>query len=110
MELDNNQELEAVIINNEILENREKQINNLHQGVQEISELFQDMSLLVTQQGQNLDNIQSNIESSVNYIESANFQLNKAKNYQYKKRSRFCCLFLLLFIIIVIILLIIIFK
>ena len=110
MELNHNQELQAVIINNQILENREKQINNLHQGVQEISELFQDMSILVTQQGENLDNIQSNIESSVNYIESANFQLNKAKNYQYKKRSRFFCLFLPLFIIIVIILLIIIFK
>ena len=108
MELNNNQELQAVIINNEILENREKQINNLHQGVQKISELFQDMSLLVTQQCQNLDNIQSNIESSVNYIDSANFQLNKAKNYQYKKRSRFCCLILPLFIIII--LLIIIFK
>ena len=110
MELNDNQELQAVIINNEILKNREKQINNLHQGVQEISELFQDMSLLVSQQGQNIDNIQSNIESSANYIDSANFQLNKAKNYQYKNRSTFCCLFLSFLIIILIIVLIIIYK
>ena len=46
MELNNNQQLQAVIINNEILENREKQINNLHQGVQKISELFLLWSVL----------------------------------------------------------------
>lgn len=38
----------------------EREIENIHKGVQEISELFTDMALLVTQQGETINSIQDN--------------------------------------------------
>ena len=45
-----NQELQARP-DEELLAEREEGINKLARGVEEISELFQDMSILVSQQG-----------------------------------------------------------
>ena len=97
--------INTVELNEQLIIERESQINNINKGVQEISELFQDMSMLVSSQGEQIDNIEININSAANNTEQANVQLIKAKKYQKKLRTRTCyCMIFLLVILIIIIL------
>lgn len=95
----------AIQLSDQLLSERSQGIDKLHQGIQEISELFQDMSLLVSAQGEQLDNIESNISSVANDTQRANIQLLQAKKYQKIKRRRsfYCGLIIFILIIIVII-------
>jgi syntaxin 7 len=106
----NNTVVEINPINENLIVEREREIENIHKGVQEISELFTDMALLVTQQGETINSIQDNIEASANNTEKAVIQLNKAKKYQSKYRVRSFYCFIIIFIILLIIIIIMISK
>ena len=99
-------------MNQALLENQENQkkeiaINHISREIIEVSELFQNMSILVHDQGNNIDNIEINILNGNQNIEQANTQLIKANKYQIKKRKCKCymyiCLCLCLCITIIII-------
>ncbi|ALH23321.1 SNARE domain containing protein/ putative syntaxin [Chrysochromulina ericina virus CeV-01B] len=92
------------------LEEREQDINKLVNGVQEVSDLFTDVSLLVSYQGEQIENIQTNIQNSFSHINKANVDLEKAKKYKEKKRQFYSKLFCFIFFIISIIIIIIILK
>ena len=59
--------------------------------VQEVSEIFQDLALLVDEQGTHIDNIQTNIESAARQTGKGVQQLASASRSQRKNRSRMCC-------------------
>jgi t-SNARE complex subunit (syntaxin) len=103
----NNTVVEINPINENLIVEREREIENI---VQEISELFTDMALLVTQQGETINSIQDNIEASANNTEKAVIQLNKAKKYQSKYRVRSFYCFIIIFIILLIVIIIMISK
>jgi len=103
----NNTVVEINPINENLIIEREREIENIHKGVQEISELFTDMALLVTQQGETINSIQDNIEASANNTEKAVIQLNKAKKYQSKYRIRSLYCFIIIFIILLIVIIIV---
>ena len=92
------------------LEEREQDINKLVNGVQEVSDLFTDVSLSVSYQGEQIENIQTNIQNSFSHINKANVDLEKAKKYKEKKRQFYSKLFCFIFFIISIIIIIIILK
>ena len=96
-------------MNEIITEKRHTAIDHLATDVQQVNELFSDMALLVNTQGENIDNIQINIENSDTNIQKATHQLIKANKYkekQYRCAHR-CICFLLIAIITSIIILII---
>ena len=102
-----NQELQAVQLNEELLAEREEGINKLAKGVEEISELFQDMSILVVSQGEQIDNIETNINNSLSHVTKANVELKKAEKYQSKRRGRcvyFACVIGLVIVMVIVIL------
>ena len=102
-----NQELQAVQLDEELLAEREEGINKLARGVEEISELFQDISILVSQQGEQIDNIETNINNSLSHVTKANVELKKAEKYQSKRRTRclyFGCVIGLVIVIVIIVL------
>ncbi len=102
--------IDTIQLNDQLLSERKQGINNLHKGVQEISELFQDMSMLVSAQGEQLDNIESNISSAANNTQRANSELLKANKYQRKRRKRYFCFSSIILTIILIIVLLFILK
>lgn len=104
-----NQELQSVQLNQQLLEERQEEINKLAMGVEEISELFQDISILVSQQGDQIDNIEANIINSLTHIDKANVKLKKAEKYQSRfGNSCFYCISIITLIIIIIIIIVII--
>ena len=74
------------------LEERHGDILALEKSVTDVNILFKELNLLVTQQGETLDSIESNIEQVEVHVESGNIELKKAKESQAKARKkRFCC-------------------
>eukprot|EP00761_Pharyngomonas_kirbyi_P004267 gb/GECH01004271.1/.p1 GENE.gb/GECH01004271.1/~~gb/GECH01004271.1/.p1 ORF type:complete len:303 (+),score=86.05 gb/GECH01004271.1/:1-909(+) len=68
----------------------------IEQSLQELYEMFQDLAFLVEQQEELIDNVATNVAKSVDYMQSANQELKKARSYQKKSRKK---LFLLIIIV-----------
>ena len=85
------EQLQAAALNDSIIQEREGDIANIHRTVQEVSEIFQDLALLVDEQGAHIDNIQTNIESAGTQTAKGVQQLAKASRSQKKNRGRLCC-------------------
>ncbi|KAI6646563.1 syntaxin-16 isoform d [Oopsacas minuta] len=71
----------------QILQHRDKEIQSIVTSLEDISEMFKDMSTMVLDQGTILDRIDYNIESTATKISEAKVQLVKAEKIQ--KRSRY---------------------
>lgn len=83
----------------EIIE-RELAMNNIHQDMHDIHEIFKTLASLSEQQGYLIDNIDTNIDNTVINMESATGQLIVADNTQ-KKRNK--CLWYILIILLIIV-------
>ena len=99
---------DAVHTNQLILEQREQDINHLAIEIEQVSELFSDLAVLVSAQGDVIDNIQTNIENTNHNVERGTRHIVKANKYQMKKRKCYCLVGLFFMIGIVIVILIII--
>jgi syntaxin 16 len=62
----------------EVLQQREVEINNLVKTINELSSMFKDLQMLVVEQGTILDRIDYNIESTEKIIIDANDHLTQA--------------------------------
>ncbi|CDK25537.1 unnamed protein product [Kuraishia capsulata CBS 1993] len=110
------QEQEQIIINYEpinaeeleyqqnLIAERETEIENIANGVEELNELFQDLSTLVTSQGDIVDNIESNLYSVAADTRHAHKALLKTERYQ--RRSRGICLWIMIILGVVLLFLI----
>ncbi|GFN94096.1 succinyl-coa:3-ketoacid-coenzyme a transferase 1, mitochondrial [Plakobranchus ocellatus] len=79
------------------LEDRQKDILKLEKGVSEVNSLFKDLNLMVSTQGEQLNNIETAVDATTVHVESGNVQLAKAKAHQSKaRRKKFCCCALVL--------------
>ena len=79
--------IENIERNENIIETRIEDINKLGRGVQEVNELFIDVSLLTQHQGNQIDNIEVNIQKSDKYINNATTELIKANKYHKRKKN-----------------------
>ena len=89
------------------LQERDKEIQVIVTSLEEISEMFKDMSAMVLDQGTILDRIDYNIESTSMKVTEARVQLVKAEKIQ--KRSRYLyviivltCVFALIVVIFIV--------
>lgn len=89
----------------EIIE-REIAINNIHQEMNDINEIFRTLASLSEQQGYLLDNIESNIDNTVINIQNATGELISADNTQKKRNKCLWYILIILFIIVLIVVLV----
>eukprot|EP00287_Rhodomonas_sp_CCMP768_P004246 CAMPEP_0196737452 /NCGR_PEP_ID=MMETSP1091-20130531/15183_1 /TAXON_ID=302021 /ORGANISM="Rhodomonas sp., Strain CCMP768" /LENGTH=294 /DNA_ID=CAMNT_0042081307 /DNA_START=53 /DNA_END=937 /DNA_ORIENTATION=+ len=74
------------------IQDKHRDILRLEQSIVELHQLFQDMSVLVQQQGDMLDDIQKSVENAHADVDKGVQQLEKAKQTQKNNRKRMCCL------------------
>lgn len=67
------------------IKERHDEIVKLEQGFQEVLDLFKDMATLVAEQSTMLDQIDHNIEATLEHTKQANSELRKARKYQSKQ-------------------------
>lgn len=94
--------------NNALIEEREAGIAEIQTQIGEVNEIFQDLAVLVNEQGAMVDDIEANIIRTSNKTKEAKTELVKADGHQRSARNRllwlivvFACILglLLLFII-----------
>ncbi|KAG7811847.1 hypothetical protein KL921_002113 [Ogataea angusta] len=69
-----------------LIEERERDIENISQGIEELNQIFHDLSNIVVEQGGLIDNIESNLYSTLHDTQRASKHLHKADRYQRNKR------------------------
>jgi syntaxin 1B/2/3 len=74
------------------VENRHLEILNLEKSVLELAQLYEDFAILVNEETQVINDIESNINVTVNKTETAIENLRTATKHQVKSRKTMCCL------------------
>ncbi|KAG7860277.1 hypothetical protein KL939_001763 [Ogataea angusta] len=82
-----------------LIEERERDIENISQGIEELNQIFHDLSNIVVEQGGLIDNIESNLYSTLHDTQRASKHLHKADRYQGNKRR--LCFWLLVIVSVV---------
>jgi syntaxin 16 len=93
--------------NDNVIAQREREIEEIAQGIIELSDLFRDLQTMVIDQGTMLDRIDYNVENMASDVKEAAKELKTAEGYQ-KKTTKRKIIFLLLLIIAAMIILVII--
>lgn len=70
------------------IEARHKDILKLEQSIKELHDMFMDMAMLVESQGEMIDNIENNMMNTVQYVETAKEETQKAVVYKKKARRK----------------------
>jgi len=84
--------------NEQLVMEREKDIQKIETMVNELSTLMRDLSLLVIDQGTIIDRIDFNVESAKEDVSRGLEQLQKANHYQNKTNYQLCIIILCLLI------------
>lgn len=93
--------------NDAVILQREREIEDIAQGIIELSDLFRDLQNMVIDQGTMLDRIDYNVERMATDVKGAEKELVIASGYQKKTTKRKIILLLVLIIVGMIILLVI---
>ena len=69
----------------------------------ELQQIFMDLAVLVEAQGETLDNIETQVAKTVDFVNSGTSALVDAKTYQQRSRKTMCCVIVILLSIILVI-------
>ncbi|KAF7547722.1 hypothetical protein G7046_g8921 [Stylonectria norvegica] len=84
--------------NDAVIEQREQEIEDIAQGIIELSDLFRDLQNMVIDQGTMLDRIDYNVERMNTDVKGAEKELKVASGYQRKSTKRKIILLLILLV------------
>lgn len=87
-----------------LTELRNRDINQINEGIVEINSIFKDLGQLVLQQGEQVDTVEENILYLQSNAQQAGRELKRAHEYQ-KRRSKWSCIILIFFIVVLVIIL-----
>ncbi|CAB1328810.1 unnamed protein product [Coregonus sp. 'balchen'] len=74
------------------IEQRHKELLNLESNMKELRDLFMDIFMLVEEQGSYIDNIQTSVEKTQDYVTVTNEKFKMAAKYKKKNPlRRLCC-------------------
>ncbi|OQV20172.1 Syntaxin-16 [Hypsibius exemplaris] len=91
----------------EMARNRERQVTEVVKSITELNEIFNDLSVMVVEQGAVVDRIDYNVDRAAEQASSGLQQLQKAETYQRKSRKFMCVVGLTVAILVLTVLLII---
>ncbi|TKA29777.1 hypothetical protein B0A50_03141 [Salinomyces thailandicus] len=80
------------------IEQREREIEKIAQGVIDLSNIFQELNSMVIDQGSLLDRIDYNVERTAEHVKEADKELKVATGYQKKTTKRKIILLLILIV------------
>ena len=81
--------------NEAIIAERDAAIVEINTQIGEVGQIFQDLAVLINDQGEMLDDIEANISRAGNRVGDARVQLVRAERSQRRARTGWCFLFLL---------------
>lgn len=95
----NNQIMTMDLMNNkEVLEQRRKELEDIHKTAAALKDTTDQMALVVEKQGAQLDEIEANVIKSNENAEKAKEEIVKADEISRGNRKKMCCLILIIFL------------
>lgn len=85
------------------LRERETAVRQLESDIMDVNQIFKDLATMVHEQGEVIDSIEANVESSHVNVGQGVQQLAKASDYQNKARRKKLCLFVFLVIVLIVV-------
>eukprot|EP00040_Diaphanoeca_grandis_P020051 m.106381 g.106381 ORF g.106381 m.106381 type:complete len:339 (+) comp27717_c0_seq2:277-1293(+) len=85
--------------NTNVVQERETEILNIVQSINELSEIFKDMAQLITEQGSILDRIDYNIGIAEDSVERGKENLEKAEKHQKSASKKYIILLLIVIVV-----------
>lgn len=85
--------------NDSTIAQREKEINDIAQGIIELADIFKDLQNMVIDQGTMLDRIDYNVERMAIDVKAADKELKVATTYQKKTTKRWIILLLIILVV-----------
>ncbi|KAG9445202.1 hypothetical protein H6P81_016542 [Aristolochia fimbriata] len=85
------------------IQERHDAVRDLEKKLLDLQQIFLDMAVLVEAQGDMLDNIESQVSSAVDHVQSGTTMLHRAKSLQKNSRKWMCIAIIILLLIVVII-------
>ncbi|MCL7044616.1 hypothetical protein MKW94_020877 [Papaver nudicaule] len=82
------------------IQERHEAVRDVEKKLLELQQIFMDMAVLVESQGDMLDNIESQVSSAVDHVQSGNTALQRAKSLQKNSRKWMCIAIIILLIIV----------
>jgi len=79
---------------------RTQEILNIAKSVHELATLFQELSVLVVEQGSLLDRIDYNVEQTLDNLGKAKTEIDKAERHQKRSRTALCIIVLIVLILV----------
>lgn len=80
-----------------LIQEREREIHQIHQDTLEINDIFENLSTIVNEQQFQIDDIENNLFNYGTEVINASSELRKAERYQRRSGGRMlCCLIILL--------------
>lgn len=79
---------------------RTQEILNIAKSVHELATLFQELSVLVVEQGSLLDRIDYNVEQTLDNLSKAKVHIDKANVHQKRSRTALCIIVLIMLILV----------
>ena len=92
--------LQEIKWNDSIYRERDAEIREIENDVQTVHDIFSDVAILVQNQGEYVDNIESNVDASARSVLNGVNELEKAETYQKSARSKSCIIIMILFFVI----------
>merc|ERR1711992_439645 len=87
----------------EQLQERQRQINRLESDILDVNTIFKDLATLVHDQGEVIDSIEANVESTQVRVQEGTEQLRQAETYKNKARKKKIIIAIVLIIVLAII-------
>lgn len=89
-----------------LVDQREKQIGQVVRSIQDLNDIFKELSVIIVDQGTILDRIDYNIEHTSVSVEKGLKQLTKAEKHQKKNRKMYCVLVLFVVVVLMFVILV----
>ncbi len=87
------------------IEERQAQILDISKEVEQVAEIFQDLSVLVDEQQEHLDIVENSVIDARDKTDLGKADLVKAQEYQAQARKRQCCIVMILMVVVTVIVL-----
>ncbi|RNF14355.1 putative target SNARE [Trypanosoma conorhini] len=83
----------------QIIETR-NDIYHIERSMRYLNQLFNDLAFLVHEQGEIMDVVLKNIESTTQFVEAGRKEMRKARKYKKRSRRKICCLVIILAVVV----------
>lgn len=92
-------------VNEAMIQERKDEMQNVHTKIVQVNDIFKDLAGMVEDQGEQIEQIQGDLQFAEKKTEAGVKELNKAEAYQKSSTKKLACCGITIFVLVVVIVL-----